>query len=537
MKGFFTFGEEEHIVFHTPDSGPDKTQYCCSFHWFRLLDGRIVGLDLVRSEDTGKLCLRTFLIEHDGQIRGLVYEAPTAEWEPFETEEKPDLSGSKPALGRGNNWIAGCVKTNGQEINSVSFDLSVIPELKSHGFGAWMLLFAYMNVADFTQVHTTGWIEIDGTKYDVDNHGIVSLHYGSKLLDDYGYCATVFNPSTQDAPQILASSITGSAFRFGGKLLGKNSFTYAYGYNGVPAKIYNIGKIEHEKIPMGCRVYILLSDIKKFTRNLLGVETITASAQGKLYLYNHKLLRCLSKSRRTEDYRIIDLGQMILDYRGAYYTNTLSKNVQLSFTEIMAGYICEGIKDPKEGEERGKEKNNEINFHARITINDVKDFIENQEHEANLEGILNYPPFGTGMKIENGKFNLFITDKDTNVKKMQYRFNFTSQTTGKKYYFNGIKEIKRNLDPLDPIKDMTTLFTKIYEGNSEKDKFIASGILRFNLVELPSLIGSIEVKAPNNSAEKKAILDFFKFVLGELGETYVPLLFSRFMGKEETHYE
>ncbi|MDN3514011.1 MAG: GMC family oxidoreductase [Candidatus Brocadia sp.] len=212
---------------------------------------------------------------------------------------------------------------------------------------------------------------------------------------------------------------------------------------------------------------------------------------------------------------------------------------QLSFTESMSGYINEGTENPEKGEKQGKAKNNTISMNARITIDSIKDFIEKAEHEAVLEGTLYYPPFGTNLKIEDGKFNLFILDRNVDVKKMQYRFHFTSQTTGKRYYFHGMKEIQQKLwdflDPLDPIKDMTTLFTTIYEGDTERGKVVASGILRFNLAELPRLVASIEAQAPNASAKKKAVLDFFGFALGELGETYLPILFSRFMEAEDEY--
>jgi cholesterol oxidase len=212
---------------------------------------------------------------------------------------------------------------------------------------------------------------------------------------------------------------------------------------------------------------------------------------------------------------------------------------ELTFTESMSGYIDENTENPKKGEKRGKRNNNKIDFQARISVDTVKDFIENTEHKATLQGTLNYPPFGTGLKIENGIFNLFIIDKNTDTKRMQYRFNFTSPVTGKRYYFNGIKEIERKFwdifNPLDPVMDMTTLFVTIYEGDTEKGKIAASGIMRFNLEKLPSLLSSIEVRSSNIVAKKKVILNFFGFILGKLGETYLPFLFSRFMKIEEEY--
>lgn len=215
------------------------------------------------------------------------------------------------------------------------------------------------------------------------------------------------------------------------------------------------------------------------------------------------------------------------------------KQAQLSFTETMSGYVSEKTENPSRGEKKGKDANNKISFDARITIENVDDFINKPEHEARLEGVLNYPPFGAAMKIENGKFNLFIIDEDAGTKHMQYRFSFYSQTTGKKYFLNGVKEIERKfwdfLNPLDPIKDMTTLFTTIYEGCPDSDKVYASGILRFNIIELPALISSIEVEASTNAAKKKATRDFFDFALGELGETYLPLFFSHLEDMEEEY--
>ena len=216
-----------------------------------------------------------------------------------------------------------------------------------------------------------------------------------------------------------------------------------------------------------------------------------------------------------------------------------SKNTSLSFTENMAGYVFEGTKNPKKGEKKGKANNNTISFDARIAVENVGKFINESNHEARLEGVLNYPPFGSAMKIEDGKFTLFVIDKDSDTKEMIYKFNFTSQTTGKRYYLYGVKEIERKLwdilDPLDPIKDMTTLFTTIYEGDSEKGPIVAAGILRFKLTELPELISSMQAEAPSKAGKRKAVLDFFGFALGELAETYLPLLFSRYMEMDEEY--
>ncbi len=212
---------------------------------------------------------------------------------------------------------------------------------------------------------------------------------------------------------------------------------------------------------------------------------------------------------------------------------------RLSFLETMSGYVSEKTNDPRKGEKKGKDANNKISFDVRIIIENVDDFINKPEHEGRLEGVLNYPSLGAAMKIENGIFNLFFIDKSAGTKHMQYRFSFRSQTTGKRYFLNGVKEIERKfwdfLNPLDPIKDMTTLYTTIYEGDHDSEKVHASGILRFNIIELPALTSSIEAKAPTRAAERKATRDFFDFALGEMGETYLPLFFSHLEDMEDEY--
>ena len=64
--------------FVAPDAGAGKEPYTCSFHWFRAADGRIVGIDAIRSDDTGNLMLRVFLAQDDGALRALIHRAPLA---------------------------------------------------------------------------------------------------------------------------------------------------------------------------------------------------------------------------------------------------------------------------------------------------------------------------------------------------------------------------------------------------------------------------------------------------------------------------
>jgi hypothetical protein len=295
--------------FHGWDTGPHKTPYCCSLHWFRLADGRIVGLDLIRSDDTDQLGLRAYLVEADGAIQGLAYTAPTAQWAPFASESAPPLGGPKPALGRGLNWVAGSLHTGGQPLNRVAFELTVVPQSKAYNYAAlWQLEFVYLTATDFTTVQTTGWLEIDGIRHAIDSEGPVSVHYGAHL-PSYAYGVTVHDRSNPEAPRILLASVAGDNFRGFGQQLKALAVTYAYGGGGVPPRLYHIGPFEPRSIPVGFTGEIELAEIQPFTHQLLGVETITATAMATLHLP-------LSQA--------IALGRVMLDYRGSVYTQTLT---------------------------------------------------------------------------------------------------------------------------------------------------------------------------------------------------------------------
>jgi hypothetical protein len=297
------------VPFRGWDTGPHKTPYCCSFHWLRIADGRIVGLDLIRSDDTDQLGLRAWLVEADGAIKGLAYTAPTAQWVPFASESRPPLGGPKPALGRGLNWIAGSLHTSGQQLNRVVFELHVVPQSKAYNSAAlWQLKFVDLTATDFTTVQTTGWLEIDGIRWDIDSEGPVSIHYGARL-PPYAYCVTVPGRSHREAPRVLLASAAGDNVRGFGQQVKALTLTYAYGGGGVPPRRYHLGRVKRRRLPVGCLGEIALAEIHPFAHQLLGVEAITASAMATL----HRPLR-----------KALALGRVMLDYRGSLYTQTLT---------------------------------------------------------------------------------------------------------------------------------------------------------------------------------------------------------------------
>jgi uncharacterized protein (DUF362 family) len=163
----------------------------------------------------------------------------------------------------------------------------------------------------------------------------------------------------------------------------------------------------------------------------------------------------------------------------------------LEFKETMSGWIGIGVQGYEEGRVAGQQQNTPLRFDARIVIEDLDHFIQLSDHRARLEGTVSFPPLGGTYPMEDGFFKLFSVDPGTAFRQMIYSFRFKAPS-GKQYFLYGEKWLKD--DPgFDLVEDMTTLFTKVYEGPDDQAPLYGSGQLYFDLKEAPALLASIKV--------------------------------------------
>jgi len=304
--------------FQAPDSGPGAMDYCCTFHWFRLADGRIAGLDVIRSDDLGMRGLRVFVAEADGALRALIHEAPTSEWAPFAVDERPALNEPRNTLGRGAGWVAGSVRGAGLGITEASFSLEVHEVSRAGGPGVVMAPeLVNLDALDYLHAHTTGTLVIDGEPYAVDAEGPCSIHYG-RHLPDYAYLCTVPGASGNRGPSLLLASVHGDNLRWGGRLLGDTCFVYAVGDGaGLPPCSARVGTFDRDtRIGLGGR--LRLHDIRPLRHTLEGRVTTTATAHAVFEGPDPGPMPWQWLRRRS-----VDLGRVVLDYRGAYYVERL----------------------------------------------------------------------------------------------------------------------------------------------------------------------------------------------------------------------
>ena len=196
------------------------------------------------------------------------------------------------------------------------------------------------------------------------------------------------------------------------------------------------------------------------------------------------------------------------------------RGVGLRFSEKMSGYFLEDTSDCQLGWLAGRRRGNRIAFRARITIDDLQRFAGEPAHQARLEGELDYGDLGSGLPFENGAFHLFIFDAASAMRKMVYHFQFHS-SSGQPYLLHGEKEIHRERSRFEVLKDMTTLYTRIYHGDSTEGKVAAAGILHFKTVNLPALLASQQALHARSARERiGAHVGFLRFASRELNAAY-----------------
>jgi hypothetical protein len=290
----------------TPDAGDGKQPYTCSYHTLRLADGRLLVLDIVRSDDTHQRALRVFLSDRDGNLRTLSVAGPSDTWSPFVTTPA-QLDRSRNVIARGPHWVAGDVRRGDSPdlgLQHVAFELELRVDASALRSDTLGLAFLRMTVEDHPRVHHRGWLEVDGEHITIDGPGAVSVHIGEKLCQ-YAYVVTP--PTDAPTPGILLASVGGDDFCHLGALLGNNTATYSYGSHGVPALSLNIGAFTHPlKLSPGGHHIHFTPIGTPVLHTLLGVPTITTLARGR---YHETNLLGPDDS--------LDLGELILEGRGA----------------------------------------------------------------------------------------------------------------------------------------------------------------------------------------------------------------------------
>jgi uncharacterized protein (DUF362 family) len=194
-----------------------------------------------------------------------------------------------------------------------------------------------------------------------------------------------------------------------------------------------------------------------------------------------------------------------------------SKEPGIRFSETMSGSLAEGVEDFDTGEKQGTP----LSFDVTIEIESVSDFIKLSGQEARMTGTVSYEALGGRLPIQEGLFTLLRPNAMTGKRQMTYSFRFTGKD-GTDYSLYGYKVVYD--DPgMDLWEDMTKLFTRLYRGKAADGAPFSSGILRFKMFDLPSMLSSFEVTNTDSPlTEIRTLSAFAQCCYGAVKESYLP---------------
>ncbi len=199
---------------------------------------------------------------------------------------------------------------------------------------------------------------------------------------------------------------------------------------------------------------------------------------------------------------------------------SILEGIGLQFEEAMSGYIGLGETDPRAGMDVGKRNGTTLRFDVQIKIADLNRFLKISDHEAELSGKITFEPLGGTFPIREGRFNLFSLDPEAGIRQMLYGFKFTAQD-GQTYFLHGQKEVHDDPGRVDVVEDLTRLFTTLYQGEDDQAPVYGAGELYFKLLDIPSLLASMEVIGePSWQQKAAAYIAFASFAYGALRDEY-----------------
>jgi predicted patatin/cPLA2 family phospholipase len=218
---------------------------------------------------------------------------------------------------------------------------------------------------------------------------------------------------------------------------------------------------------------------------------------------------------------------------GSFPTDVHTAQTKLSFTEEMKGYFTFGEVDHQNGARLGKASGNSIMLHLTISVNGVNRFVTDPQHDTDdVKGYVKADALGGERPVEQGRFNLFVDDKDPAVKWMFYRLYF-SDDRGNPLTLSGFKYLKD--DPgFDLWSDTTTLYMRILNGHiatsvkspAETDRqelralVKGSGIVVIHFFDFLKQLTTFRTEAPSISDRASVLARFGRLFMGKLWDVY-----------------
>ena len=200
----------------------------------------------------------------------------------------------------------------------------------------------------------------------------------------------------------------------------------------------------------------------------------------------------------------------------------------VAFTEQMKGHFTLGVGDPSTANDVALLRHERMMFELTVTTKDIADFTTNPAHPGTAAGYLDADLLGGRCDVEQGWFNLFVTQDSTaaNRKLMLYRLHVRSPG-GKAMTFVGYKDVHD--DPgFDVWADTTTLKVQMLDGHLPRQpdsgllaptdpRVLGAGVLYIHPLDFARQLTTFSTTGPDGP---QAMARFGELFLGSLWDTY-----------------
>ncbi|AMX59601.1 alpha/beta fold hydrolase [Leptospira borgpetersenii serovar Hardjo-bovis] len=206
----------------------------------------------------------------------------------------------------------------------------------------------------------------------------------------------------------------------------------------------------------------------------------------------------------------------------SYPKNGGVSHLGIEFTECMKGFFSTQSKeDTERGYQIGKDESSSIEFLLTIRSENLEEMVGNPNHKATLFGTVKAPFISKDViTVTGGEFLLFISREDrVETRNMVYRMILNTEE-GKKYLFAGVKLIQD--DGLTNVwRDTSTLYTTIYDGETESSPVFGKGILHILPEDFAKQMTTMKViNSKSIIDEVKGLAKFGSFFAGVLYDVY-----------------
>lgn len=212
----------------------------------------------------------------------------------------------------------------------------------------------------------------------------------------------------------------------------------------------------------------------------------------------------------------------------------MSSKRSVFFTEDMHGFVGiptnEFTKRPDEFQKLAKSgqlKNQDLKFRLTIYIENIDDFINDENLTAKATGYIESSLFEDRIEIDEGVFNLFVYPSSSPLfnaaKEMHYTLKF-KDSKQENYIFYGYKVLEKQ-EGVDLWEETTTLYTQIFKGDQTTPPIYA-GILKLNMEDFIKQLGTLDTEAQSIFDKIEVYYKFLNVFAGNVWEAYTPQIFN-----------